>query len=79
MSAFQLHSINRGSAFSNTCEEKGCNRKGRYRLEIARHQVLSERSLGTPQQVQLCQGCGKKAQLLWDELRGKLEPAAVAA
>jgi hypothetical protein len=79
MSAFRLHSINKGSAFSFTCDEPGCNKKGRYRIEIAGRPVLSERSL-TTQQAQLCQACGRKAKLLWAELSGEtLEAEAVAA
>lgn len=71
MSALTLHRIPKGSAFSYTCEEPDCNKKGRYRLEMAGYPVLSWRSVGRPEQAQLCEGCGRQARKLWRELNGE--------
>jgi hypothetical protein len=80
MSALVLHKIKKGSAFSTTCEESGCNGRGRFRVEIAGRPMLSHKSFGKPEQAQLCEKCGKAWRKLWRELNGEqLEGAAKAA
>lgn len=70
MSALQLHATNVHKD-STVCLTDGCNRKGRYRVSLAGHPLISETPLTKGEPEVICERCAMR----WSAVFGNGEAA----
>lgn len=74
MSALVLRKISRGSAVTKTCDEPGCNLRGRFLVEMLGYRVPSENPVThLPEQAQVCAKHGREAEEIWNGALGDVD------